>query len=297
MSAVISHIGFADESHWNSGRFRAIGLVTLPLSAFDAHHRELIQHLKASGVREFKWKKLNGAKDRFAAQKLFDFAIEAASKGTLRVDVLIWDTQDSRHRIKGRDDIANLQRMYYHLFHNVLRERWPNDAIWRLHPDEHTAMDWNTVQDCLEHVANRLEMERLLFTMGQFRDRLRREFMLEEIQPVRSPEQPMLQLADLFAGIAVFSRDQFDAYQKWLAANGPQLELFDDQNDAPDASRISRERFLVLKYLDDACKKNKLGVSLNRKRGLWTPKPKNPLNFWMYEPQHPEDKAPAKMRQ
>lgn len=296
METGITHVGFSDESNWNKGRFRSLGLVTAPVEALDDLNQRLTQLLDESGVSEFKWKKLRGAKERFAAQKMCDLAVDLAPSGWPRVDVLIWDIQDSRHDIPARDDIANLQRIYYHLFRNVLRSRWPHSAVWRLHPDEHTAMDWNTVQDCLENVADRLEIERSVFTKGQFRIRLRREFGLEEIRSVSSHEQPLLQLADLFAGMAVFSRDQFDAYQEWLAAKDPQSRLFDDRNEAPDASRSSRERFLVLQHLDDACKRRKLGVSLKSKRGLWTPKPENPLNFWMYEPQHPADRAPQKVR-
>lgn len=296
MGTGITHVGFSDESNWNKGHFRSLGLVTAPLEALDDLNQRLTQLLAESDVREFKWQDLRQARHRFAAEKMCDFAVQAACKHTLRVDVLVWDIQDGRHKVAARDDTANLQRMYYHLFRNVLRARWPDSAVWGLYPDEHTAMDWNTVQDCLEIVADRSEVVRSLFTEGRFRVRLRREFGLEEINSVSSCEHPLLQLADLFAGMAVFSRDRFDAYQAWLAAKDPQSLLFEDRKEAPDASRSSSERFSVLRYFDDACKRRKLGVSLKSERGLWTPKPENPLNFWMYEPQHPEDKAPTKVR-
>lgn len=292
----ITHVGFSDESNWNQGRFRSLGLVTAPVEALHDLDKQLRQVLAKSDVSEFKWQNLRQARERFAAEKMCNFAVEAACRQQLRVDVLIWDIQDSRHNIAGRDDIANLQRMYYHLFHNVLRSRWPDNAVWRLHPDEHTAIDWDTVQDCLENVADRWEVERSLFTKGQFHIRLRREFGLEEIRSVSSHEHQLLQLADLFAGMAVFSRDQFDAYQAWMAAKGPQSLLFDNRNEKPDASRSARERFSVLEHFDKACKKHKLGVSLETKRGLWTPQPAKPLNFWLYEPQHPEGRAPRKVR-
>lgn len=290
----VTHVGFSDESHWNHGRFRSLGLVTVPVEALASLEQELRKLLTDSEVSEFKWKELDGAKERFAAQKMCDFAVKAARENNLRVDVLIWNIQDSRHNIVGRDDIANLQRMYYHLFRNVLRARWPDNAVWRLHPDEHTAIDWGTVQDCLENVAVRIEFNPSLFTQGGFRIRLRREFGLEEVRPVSSHEHPMLQLADLFAGMAVFSRDQFDVYQAWLEANSKQLRLFEDREETAEPSRSSKERFQVLYYFDELCKKYRLGVSLKTKRGLRTPKPENPLNFWMYEPQHPKDKAPTK---
>jgi hypothetical protein len=291
---AVTHVGFSDESHWNRGRFRSLGLVTVPARALAGLEQQLGTLLTDSSVSEFKWKELDGARGRFAAQKMCDFAVKAACEHDLRVDVLMWDVQDSRHNIVGRDDIANLQRMYYHLFRNVLRVRWPDNAVWRLHPDEHTAMDWDTVQDCLENVAVRFEVERSLFTQGQLRIRLRRDFGVEEIRPGSSQQHRLLQLADLFAGMTVFSRDQFDAYQAWLAAKSKQSRLFEDSEEIADPSRSARARFPVLRHFDECCKQRKLGVSLRTKRGLWTPKPENPLNFWMYEPQHSEDRAPTK---
>ncbi|MBC7314845.1 MAG: DUF3800 domain-containing protein, partial [Chloroflexi bacterium] len=155
-------------------------------------------------------------------------------------------------------------------------------------------MDWQTVEDCLQNVAGRIERERSLFTGGRFQLRLRREFGIEEIRSVSSSDQPLLQLADLFAGMAVFSREQFNEYQKWLNQTGSQLKFFEDQDDTPRASGSSKERFQVLQHFDVTCKSRRLGVSLKKKRGLWTPSPDNPLNFWMYKPQHPEDKAPRR---
>lgn len=297
MSSAISHVGFADESHWNTGRFRSLGLTTTSVRSVDPLDGELRSLLYESNIREFKWKKLAGAKERFAAEKLCRFAVEKVCAGQLRVDVLVWDIEDSRHKVAHRNDIANLQRMYYHLFHNVLRARWPDGVVWRLHPDEHTALSWETVQDCLETRSVTVEEDRSLFTGGEFRMRLRREFRIEEIRPVSSEQHPLLQLADLFAGLAVFSRDKFNDYQKWLQATSPQAFLFGEADASCDSSRSSQERFVVLKVFDRACKQRKLGVSLKSKRGLWTPNPKNPINFWIYEPQHPEDKAPTKERQ
>ncbi len=294
MNDAVTHVGFADESHWNKGRFRSLGLVTTALDHLDMLESEVRDLLRESSVKEFKWNTLDGARERFAAEKLCHFAVEKASRGVLRVEVLIWDIEDSRHKIPGRDDIANLARMYYHLFRNVLRLRWPNNKVWRLHPDEHTALDWETIQDCLENVSAGIEIGRSLFAPGGFRLRLRKEFGVEEIRPVSSDEHPLLQLADLFAGLAVFSRDKFDEYEKWLRATSPQLPLLDADETSTSTSRSTRERFSLLREFDGLCKRKKLGVSLKTKRGLWTPDPENPINFWMYEPQHPEDKAPQK---
>jgi hypothetical protein len=294
MNRCVTHTGFADESHWNIGRFRSLGLVTLRCRDLPGLESKLRDLLNQSGIQEFKWKKLDGAKERIAAQKLCKFTVENACACRLRVDVLIWDTYDSRHAVPRRDDIANLQRMYYHLFLNVLRARWPDDAVWRLHPDEHTALKWQTVQDCLERVSTTVQVDGPLIPGGQFRARLRKEFSVEEIQPVSSKDHPLLQLADLFAGVAVFSREKFHEYQSWDRTTSPQEELFEEAQSGKDPSQSSRERFQVVRFLDNLCKRRKLGVSLKRKQGFWTANPQRPINFWLYKPQHQADKAPQK---
>jgi len=291
---MVSHVGFSDESHWNTGRFRSLGLVTCTVDSLNELGAELSRLLKESGISEFSWKHLDGAKERFAAQKMCKFAVYRACANQLRADVLIWDIEDSRHKVTKRDDIANLERMYYHLFKNVLRARWPNDAIWRLHPDENTSMNWETVQDCLVNVGTRVEIDHSLFTRGEFRVRLRREFGIEEIQPVASGDHTLLQLADLFAGLAVFSRERFAEYHEWQDATSPQKLLFEQVESDRNPSCSSRERFQVLACFDDLCKRRRLGVSLKKKKGLWTPKPENPLNFWLYEAQHTLDIAPRR---
>lgn len=291
---TVTHVGFSDESNWNKGRFRSLGLVTLPVQHLPALCQGLLTLLGGSGIGEFEWKKLDGAKERFAAVKMSQFAVEAACAGKLRLDILIWDIQDSRHNVKGRNDVANLQRMYYHLFRNVLSNRWPDDAVWCLYPDENTALRWETIEDYLDRASESLEVEQNLFIPGGFRLRLRREFRIQEICSVRSSEQPLLQVADLFAGLAVFSREKFNEYQEWLRTRSNQLRLFEDDVSVSNPSRSSRERFEVLCKFDQLCKGHKLGVSLKRKKGLETLNPQRPINFWFYRPQHPDDRAPVR---
>ena len=299
MSNTITHVGFADESNWNTGRWRSLGLITLEEKYLPAVEEELWAILAESGVSEFKWKRLGSARERFVAEKIIRFAAEKAMHRKLRIDVLIWDIEDNRHKIRGRDDVKNLQRMYFHLFRNVLRLRWPDGAIWRLHPDEHTAMDWSTIEDFLAITSIRVEHTPPLLSGGLFRSRLRVEFGIQEIQPRRSEDTPLLQVADLFAGMGTFSHERFGLYQTWLhhersAVQAPLPLEFEGNDKKARFSRSEQERFHVLSVFDDICKAHKLGVSLKTWQGLRTPDPRKPINFWVYEPQHPEDKAPVK---
>ncbi|MHB2153726.1 DUF3800 domain-containing protein [Calditrichota bacterium GD2] len=291
-SLQVTHVGFSDESNWNTGRFRSLGLVTCPIKYLDELQTQLQKLIQESGISEFKWKKLRGAKERFAANKICEFTIYNARIGKLRVDILIWDIEDSRHKIEKRDDIANLQRMYYKIFQNVFRKRWPNDSIWRLYPDEQTAIDWDTIKDYLKRASESIEIEQSLLTQGKILLSIKQEFGIEEILPVSSKEHSLVQLVDLFAGMAVFSYDKFDEYHIWLKNTSQQTSLFEE--DSLKTSKGSIERFKVFNQLDRLCKKYRLGVSLRSRKGLWTANPANPINFWLYEPQHPKDKAPVK---
>lgn len=293
----ITHVAFADEKGYNEGRYRGIALVTLPQQNLNRFRCEIQSLLKESNVREFKWEKLASARERFAALKLIDFAIDKTSFGSLRIDALIWDTEDSRHKIQKRDDIANLERMYYHLFKYVLCERWPDTSIWSLYPDENTALKWNTVQDCLNHASSKIEIRRDLFTKGKFLLRLKQEFKIELLSPCKSEKEPLVQLADLFAGLAVYSRSSYNRFESWELSNKNGELLFPvKEEQLLKLSKSDVERCYVLSEFNEECKHKRLGVSLKTNKGLKTFDAKRPINFWWYEPQHEADKAPCKSR-
>lgn len=289
-TAIVSHVAYSDESYHNRGRYRSIAVVTLEAGRSESFDGVLCDLLRDCQVNEFKFQKLRQARYRFAAQKIADFVVERALCGALRVDVVIWDTEDSRHKILGRDDVANLQRMYYHLLKNALR-RWPGDNSWALYPDRNSALNWEIVSDYLGVAGAALSSSIQEPTL--FRDRLGQEFCIEEIQEADSKENPLCQVADLLAGMSVFSRQRFTAYRCWKEQQRRQLRLFPD-DPAVSLSNSDEERCRVLEYLNASCKEHKLGVSLKTRQGLWTPDPTNPINFWFYEPQHPEDKAPTR---
>ena len=291
-----THVAFADETSWNIGRYRGIALVTQQREDLARITQELQDILADSEVSEFKWENLRSARERFAALKTVKYAVQSAACGILRVDVLTWDIEDSRHKVVGRDDIGNLQRMYYHLFRNVLRARWPNDSTWELRPDEQTAIKWNELKEFLELASTQIELHRDLFTQGKFILRLTREFRVERITPCQSDEA-LIQMADLFAGLAAYSRSSYDCYEMWRRTCAPvrQARLFPLEQEAPTRlSGSDRERCQVLDKFNDLCKSRRMGVSLESHRGLKTFGPTNPINFWWYEPQHDEDKAPVR---
>lgn len=292
----LTHVAYADETQHNIGRFRGIGLISLryvDVSSISAGVQNL---LRDSGIGEFKWSKLNSRNDRDAACKMLGYAIKKACAGVLRADVLTWDIQDRRHTVRGRDDIANLQRMYYQLFKNVLRVRWPDGSIWQLCPDEQTSIKWHEIEDFLNLASSQVEIRRDIFSQGNSSLGLKEEFGIKQIVPCQSRKEPLVQLADLFAGLAAYSRNRYDRYEPWQRTHGQgqQLGLFPPESQ-PSTRLSNRDhgRCYVLATFNVACKKRRLGVGLEDSRGLKTYEPSNPINFWWYEPQHEKDRAPT----
>ena len=295
-NADYSHLAFSDESRHNVGRFRAIAVLTCSKDQANDLRERAHQIIQRNGLKEFKWHKLRQARDRFAALGLLGLSLEALVAALIRIDILTWDIRDSRHDIARRDDNANLGRMYYHLLRNVMRLRWQNDAVWLLHPDQHSSMDWNTISEVLRYKSHSFERvsKDMFSSPTKIGLAFRRDFGIHAIEQVESHQEPLAQIADLFAGIAAYSYSVFDRYLQWIRLNQPQIQFeFIDQHPLT-LSNSERERFLTLKTFSDACKANKLGVSLNSSRGLRTYAPSYPLNFWKYEPQSYLDKAPTK---
>ena len=300
MDREYSHVSFSDESNWNVGRYRAIGMLSGERGVALDLHRELAAQLQESDVKDFKWRKLKTAKHRFAAEKIVKAVLSRLSPDGVRVDVLCWDTYDKRHSVAGRDDVANLQRMYFHLFHNVMRLRWPSSCVWRHMPDEHTALDWNGVEfylrrrsytrvEELDAVCDDLVEDALFGTV------LKKNFGVHEITACRSHEMAVCQAADLFAGAACFSRESYSDYKAWRAGQGYGDFLF-DLKPITKLSHGDEEKYGILRMLESKIERMGLAIDVDAHKGFRTLNPRLPLNFWWYEPRSRHDKAPSTNR-
>ena len=289
----VTHVGYCDESHWNQGQYRTIGLVTAETKIAADLEISVEQILFRKGAKEFSWKDLRTA-DKFSlAKELCYLAVEKLDNRQMRIDVLIWDTRDRRHTVRNRDDTENLARMYYHLLANVTEKRWPGGSIWEICPDERTDMNWQTLEDCLRHPSRKTR------TSGQFRidPKVATRSSVISVNQVTSSARPLVQVADLFAGLAAFSWNSRSAYEQWLLQESGQakLNLFGD-NEPTILSPGETYKARALQCLDDINRNMRLGIRYSPNDGLRSSAPIKPLNFWFYRPQSPEDKAPQKYR-
>ena len=291
-------VAYSDESNWNTGRYGSIGLITLPQEFAEIVKQRFLADLQSSDVSELKWKHLNGAKQRLAAERFLHNAFNLIDQGRLKIDVIIWDRHDSRHTVQKRDDLANLGRMYYHLLSNVLKRKWPENSIWKLIPDEHTGIDWSKLHEVLNHRGERLEAvgsplslaSLMEWDTADFAPRLERDFQVAALEQGKSEEEPLLQLADLLAGLVCFSWEAYPRYEVWQSKKLPLLFEAEDQ---PDCSRRDEARFPILEKFNELSKKRSLQISLKTHRGLRSLGGQKPVNIWLYKPQSAHDKAPT----
>ncbi len=294
-----SHIAFSDESHYNVGQYRGISIVTMLEKNHSHLDAELRGIIEKAGVLEFSFKDTDEGRFRLLAEDMCEFAIRKVRSGDIRIDVLTWDTQDGRHNIIFRDDIRNFQIMYYHIFRNVLKLRWPDDATWLLCPDEQDQIDWTHLGEFLNGSSFDRELVRCQTKFIEYSIEMRTRFNILDICPRQSHIEPFIQLADLFVGLGVFSREHYNLIERWLVQNDTQTKLFrsdDDCEENVSFSRSHQQRCPLVTKFYAKCKKNSLNVSLKTFKGFKTRDPSKPINFWWYTPQHEWDKAPTRQQ-
>jgi hypothetical protein len=193
---------FSDESGHKAARFGAIAALSLPADQVQGANADIAKLLEESQVSEFKWQKVGSARDRICAQKLIVYLLNRLVPNGARMDVLVWDTHDRRHDVHGRDDTKNYERMYFHL-HKFLMSCRPEASEWHLRPDELIEVDWSTALECLQSTG---AWKKYCASLFEENPTLKELYRPRSLREVKSHAVPLVQIADLFAGIAAYSR-------------------------------------------------------------------------------------------
>lgn len=283
---------YSDESSSENKRYQSICCISGNCDALTKLTNSLINVLKSKTEAELKFSKIRTHKSKIeAGEKFIELAVEYAALRNIRIDILTYDLQDSRHTVYGRDDIKNLEIMYYKLLRHCC-EKW-NKYSWEFYPDENSAYNWKEIKDYLN--STKLPRKEVGLLKLFLDEKINLNFT--KVEQKESNKEPLIQLADLFAGFAWFSILYSEECLKFISKeeNKNQGFLFDDlEDETVDLNKTKVNRFLLIKKLNDLCKTRKLGVSLKTKKRLHTPDPNNPINFWIYEPQGEYDKAPIR---
>ena len=287
---------YGDESGVPACRYQSIAVISAPKKTAIKLRGLLDCILRANDVTELKFNEIgtHSPKVRAASEFLDCFIVDYLKNSLVRVDVLCWDMHDKRHAVTGRDDIANLQRMWYKILVSAARQ-W-NYPVWNFYPDENSAVNWDEIVEVINrtHITRtELVLKKLFATEDD-----ERFFQIDETKALKSHDEPLIQLADIFAGMVRFSREDGEQCVHWLDAQPPvdQISFLDCIEGAIAAETKARQnRFRIIGNFNNICKKYRMGVSLRTNKYLCTFNNKRPINFWHYESVHEEDRAPVKL--
>lgn len=299
MEKGVDLLSFCDASGVFAEHYQSIGVISGTTESLCQMRNGLGEILDDLGMSEIKFSNINKLDSREfkAAQRFFTKSINNYIKShSVRADVLTWYTADSRHSTPGRDDVENLGRMYYHLLRYIAR-KW-NITSWSIYIDKNEQVDFNVLRECLNSRIAQIDI-------GQFPkiieslEQIKELEAVKEISEVESCEEPLVQLADLFAGLARFSNEKGAECCEWLSIYGnpdqaPLIDFSSIESNLGEYSRSEVCRYYLIGEIYDLCKRYKLYVSLKEGKHLQTRNPSSPMNFWTYEPQGDYDKAPIR---
>jgi hypothetical protein len=286
------HFIFSDESAYiGNHRYRSVCAVSGARSYLKELNEELKSILAGTDFPEIKFSEINThfAKIR-AAKEFFKKGLDYCSNDKIKIYVITWDTEDSRHTIANRDDIENLKIMYYQLLKYLMKHPG-NIQEWGFYPDEFSQIDWPEFISYLENtnLTKENEFEQNLF--GFFRNL---NFpAINSHKELDSKEYPVVQLADLFAGGIRFSHVHGNSLCLWLQKKELENSLFPVEDEI-SASKRMIAKFEILKFFKEYSGQLRLGINLSKYKYFHTFSAKNNLFFWKYEPQGVYDKAPTK---
>ncbi|MCA0362032.1 MAG: hypothetical protein LCH41_13395 [Armatimonadetes bacterium] len=252
-----------------------------------AFNRICKQLLGTTQATEFKWSQVETLQ-RFSVSS--QILTEFFERTNLRVMVLTWDIQDSRHKIANRDDRENFHRM---LFHGLRRNAdWHGVRDWMWFPDQKQDLRHPDIVDFLNSTRELPIYNKSKPLIRPDRGYLR---ILKHAQRC-SKELPILGVADLFAGAVNYSHSKCDDILRALrmkkdCENGL---LFEEFRDDAWERKTEQARAEIAAQIYELGKKHKQSISLESKNCLST-WPRSPrFSFWKYEPQAEYDKAPTK---
>jgi hypothetical protein len=271
---------FSDDSGAGNDRFRSLALVGIARADVPSVRAAIAPCF--TDTPSVEWKDVNGdSRKQACARRLVKEAVRLAAQGTLSITILSWDLRDSRHAIPGRNDFKNAERMYYHAIAAIGRKCGATALC--LYPDAtNDALDFRGIKAYLDSTrAGRPTPGLLTLLQGE-----PERFSVGELREQVSVGEPLVQVADLFAGMARTSLERSEELMRWRASGSQTLGLFDGLLEKAAApSPRQQAKFKIIDLTKQECSRYKLDVSLETRGHLWTPDPKNPIHFWLWEPQ------------
>ncbi|MDQ1769360.1 DUF3800 domain-containing protein [Labilibaculum sp. A4] len=283
---------FTDESGQDAdNRFGCIAAISGTKENAEVLNSELQKVLSSYSKKEIKFKNIKNSNSVKIASEFFEICIKYLLGNKIKIHVLVWDKQDARHKVQNRLDNENLKRMYYKLM-KYIQEDWHHKGKWCFYPDEYSAIDWR--KDIVLFLENTplgepKDKEHLLF------EEMYKSYFakFKTVKELESHQYPIIQLADLFAGLVRTSRQNPNFYTWYKENENTDQHLLFPQEENTKVSNSMLPKFKLMKELKFLASNSKLGINLSKNKYFTTFNKKNNIVFWHYKPTHELDKAPT----
>lgn len=278
---MVKYYGFSDESGYTNEKYRSVGIVVMPNSLVNKINNKLTEILnkyEISSIKSFKWREIKSGKKYEALKDFLEYLFPLINNNKIFITVLIWDISDSRHKIKRRDDNKNLSIMYYKLIKHIAKNNLKNNGELHLYVDNTNGIiDWNRFEKILYNDGITIPKQPIQELVKTFTIAYKKVYIYES----STENKNLIQIADIFSGLARTSYLDYDKYKEWL---NKEIKL----------SNREKYRFQIYNLILKKNKEIKLNITLDNKKGFYTTNINSSLNFWLYEPQGDYDKAPTK---
>lgn len=255
---------YSDESGINVGdRYTSVSVVSGEAEALNYLRDKLRETLRDKNVDEVKFSKISSygspytkAAVDFVGCVVNDFAI----CNKVRIDTITTDNECLNGEDYDSVSEPDLEGMYYHVLSHVGR-RW-GCTQWGFYPDENSRVNWSGIVSSEDA-----------------------QFQFSEVKELNSVGEPLVQLADLFAGMARFSHEDNGGCAEWVerSRDEGQGKLIPSMAwDKGNIPKLKGCRYKLIGGLYFLCRRHKLYVSLRSEKHLRTWRPQSPINFWDY---------------
>jgi len=219
-----THFAYSDEScYTTSDNFGAISILSFTAEIKSQLESTIFPFL-GEMPNEYKWSKFESRNYLDVSKQIFDVLFQYAIHGQLRIDAIIWQTNDPRYPRNQTNSGEKLSVLYYIRLRDMLSKRWGADGHWAIFVDEQGQMNWEELESYLEYASRNKFASTLLGPKYDLNWLLQNhtKYSLEKLESVSSCDEPFVQIADIFAGMAAYSHNRSSLLLEWLQFDAAQ---------------------------------------------------------------------------
>lgn len=151
-----THYGYLDESYYTPDHeYGSISLLSFPVEIKEDLEKEIFPIID-DFEGEYKWQSFKGKMYCERSKLIFDILFSYATEGYLRIDTIIWQTNDSRYPRNQSNRSEKLSVLFYLRLRDTMAKRWGRNTSWVIKADEQWKVNLDELEKYIEFASSRL---------------------------------------------------------------------------------------------------------------------------------------------